>query len=170
MLTFLLQSNQYRGICIYVRGAETLWYCFKELQWELPPKTEIKQLIRPDWGAVANKICLPYIISIFKNNKNGPWKTVGLTIFKTHNCNPIQSFWILSNPGKRLTMVPGIFVTDHVWTRSAMVWPWCVTMVFYKLLAMVYCQPWLLSKLLFFIKPVKAHNKIFMCLLLYLLW
>ena len=153
MLTFLLQSNQYMSICIYVRGAETLSYCLKELQWELPPKTEIKQLLRPDWGAVAKWT----LKNCWGNNFQNPQLYSDSILLK------------FVQPRQGVDYGARVFITDHVWKWAAMVWPWCVTMVFYKLLTMVYCQPWLLSKLLFFIKPVKAH-KIFMCLLLYLLW
>ena len=55
-------------------------------------------------------------------------------------------FWFRSHhiyPGKRLITVPFLFIADHVWPWSAMVWSWCMPMMCYQLLTMVHCQPWL---------------------------
>ena len=71
-------------------------------------------------------------------------------------------FWFRSHhiyPGKRLITVPLLFIADHVWPRSAMVWPWCMTMVCYQLLTMVHCQSWLQNKSMFFAKSMTTNNK-----------
>ena len=72
-------------------------------------------------------------------------------------------FWFRSHhiyPGKRLITVPLLFIADYVWPWSTMVWPWCMTMVCYQLLTMVYCQSWLQNKSMFFAKSMTANNKI----------
>lgn len=38
-----------------------------------------------------------------------------------------------------------LFIADHVWPWSAMVWPWCMTLVCYQLLTMVH-GTWLQNK------------------------
>ena len=38
-----------------------------------------------------------------------------------------DSVLIILTPGKRLITVPLLFIADHVWPWSAMVWPWCMT-------------------------------------------